>query len=275
MFQSKNISLYIRFLKFNVHSVCFRGKLYEVVAEWKQTKITPPTPPRRRPPARRAKKRKYKIPNKVEIAKLTKTVSEKIPDISHSSLRERANDVLSIIYPRKNTTTLQFIRKRPIQPAKVTEAKKRRKKCEEILVKQKSVFTDNDDTSLVEMDYIADSGKNLNRGSGSGVNISLENIAECRVAKDGLAIGPLRKIDPREGFIQCRVPCPVTMNPTRKWTIEEDRKILYIHKENGTDLDLTLASVQLELPEIPVDELRQRLAFLLSLLQRMEDTGSK
>ncbi|CAG9538705.1 unnamed protein product [Cercopithifilaria johnstoni] len=95
-----------------------KGKLYEVVAEWKQTKITPPAPPRRRLPTRKAKKRKYKASNKVEIAKLSKT-SVKMPDISCPSLQERTADILSIISPRKNAATLQFVRKRPIQPTKV------------------------------------------------------------------------------------------------------------------------------------------------------------
>ncbi|MCP9261074.1 Ribosomal protein S20 [Dirofilaria immitis] len=189
-----------------------KGKLYEVVAEWKQTKITPPVPPRRRPPTRKTKK-------------LIKNRSfGKIPDISHPSLRE---DVLNIISSRKNATTVQFIRKRPVQSTTVVETKKKRKKYEEILVKQ-----------------------------------------------NGLTINSMSKSGSTE-FVQCRVSCPVTVNSTRKWTIEEDRKILYIHKENESDLDLTLASIQLELPEIPVDELRQRLAFLLSLLQRVDKTDNK
>ncbi|VDM16615.1 unnamed protein product [Wuchereria bancrofti] len=127
----------------------------------------------------------------------------------------------------------------------------------------------------IEPDYIADFSRNFNGNSGSGADISLENIAESKVVKADLNMGPLCKINPSEGFVHCNVPCPIMMNPTRKWTIEEDRKILYIHKENGSDFDLTLTSVQLELPEIPVDELKQRLAFLLSILERMEDTASK
>ncbi|KAL3998129.1 hypothetical protein ACH3XW_13770 [Acanthocheilonema viteae] len=238
-----------------------KGKLYEVVAEWKQTKITPPAPPRRRPTTRRAKKRKYKVSNRVEIAKLSK-MSVKIPGINRPSLQDRTADVVSIDCPSKNATTLQFVRKRSIQPTKVAGTKKRRKKSEEIAMKQ-STFTENDDTNLV-VNYIADSGANLNGSSGSGADGLLENIAESRIVEAGLVVNPL-----------CKIPCPVMMNSTRKWTIEEDRKILYIHKENGPDIDLTLASIQLELPEIPIDELRQRLAFLLSLLQHMDDTGNK
>ncbi|VDM08230.1 unnamed protein product, partial [Wuchereria bancrofti] len=236
------------------------GKLYEVVAEWKQTKITPPIPPRRRPLVRKVKKRKYKMPNKVEIMKLPKaTIPREIPDISQPTAN-LTNDVLSIISPRKNAATLHFVRKRPIQSTKITETKKRRKKCE-VLIKQGSILTENDDTSLVKIDYIADFSRNFNGNSGSGADISLENIAESKVVKADLNMGPLCKINPSEGFVHCNVPCPIMMNPTRKWTIEEDRKILYIHKENGSDFDLTLTSVQLELPEIPADELKQRLAF--------------
>lgn len=241
------------------------------MADWKQTKIAPQSPPRRRLPGGRVKKRKYKISNKVEIAKLPET-SVKIPGISHSSLQEQTADVLSIIAPRKSATTLQFVRKRPIQ-SKVAGAKKR-KKCEDILMKQ-DILTGNNNTTLVETNYVPDSDANLHGSSGGGADTSLENAAESRIVEAGLADSSLCKVGSREGFVECRMPCPVVMNPTRKWTIEEDRKILYIHKENGSDLDLTLAAVQLELPEIPLDELRQRLTFLLNLLQCMESTGSK
>ncbi|EFO26282.1 hypothetical protein LOAG_02198 [Loa loa] len=233
-----------------------KGKLYEVVAEWKQTKITPPVSSRRRRPARRSKKRKYKMPNKVEIVKLSKTaVPEEISDISRPSLRE--DDVLSIISPGNSATTSQSVRKRPIQPTK------------------ENILTENDDTSLIELDYVVDPGENLNRSSGSDADITLKNVTKSRTTEAELAVGSLHKIGVREGLIQCNAPCPVMVNSTRKWTIEEDRKILYIHKENGPDLDLTLASVQLELPEIPVDELRKRLTFLLSILERMEGSSSK
>lgn len=205
--------------------------------------------------------------DKVEVTKLPKT-SVKMPPINGPSLRERTADILSIISPRK-TATLQFVRKRHIQSTKTTETKKKRKKSEEILVEQ-SIFIANDDTSLVEMNYIADSDADLNRNSGNSADTSLENNAESGILKAGLVVSPLCKTDSGKGIAQHRMPYP-----TRKWTIEEDRKILYIHKENGPDLNLTLASVQSELPEIPVDALRQRLAFLLRLLQRMESTGSK
>ncbi|VDM93910.1 unnamed protein product [Onchocerca ochengi] len=221
-------------------------------------KITPPVPPRRRSSAKKVKKRKYKIPNRLEIAKLSKIeVSGKMPNINRPSLQEQADDVSGIIPSRKSAATLQFIRKRSIQSTKIIETKKKRKKCEEILMKQGSIFTENDDTSLIEMDYVVDSSKSLNRSSGNGADIMLENIKESKIVKTELAINSWAKLNPTE-FIHCRVPCPAIVNPMRKWTIEEDRKILYIHKENGPDLDLTLASIQLELPEIPVDELRQR-----------------
>ncbi|KAK6105334.1 hypothetical protein QQG55_19845 [Brugia pahangi] len=242
-----------------------KGKLYEVVAEWKQTKITPSIPPRRRPSVRKVKKRKYKMPNKVEIMKLPKAaIPKETADISQPTAGNLTNDILSIISPRKNTATLHFVRKRPIQPAKIAETKKKRKKCEEIVIKQGSILTENDDIS-----------RNFNGTSGSGADIALENVAESKVVKADLNMDPLCKINPSEEFVQCSIPCSVMMDPIRKWTIEEDRKILYIHKENGSDFDLTLASVQLELPEIPIDELKQRLAFLLSILERMENTANK
>ncbi|VDK74015.1 unnamed protein product [Litomosoides sigmodontis] len=246
-----------------------KGKLYEVVAEWKQTKITPESP-RRRLPGGRTKKRKYKISNKDEIAKLPET-SVKVLDISDPSLQERTADVLSISAPRESATALQCVRKRPILP-KVAEMKKR-KKCEDILVKQ-DIFNGNNN-SLVGTNYIAHSDANLYGSSGGGADTSLGNVAESRIVEAGLADNSLCKVGSGEGFVECKMRWPIMMNTSRKWTIEEDRKILYIHKENGSDLDLTLAAVQLELPEIPIDELRQRLVFLLNLLQCMEDTGSK
>uniref|UniRef100_A0A915PJU5 Uncharacterized protein n=1 Tax=Setaria digitata TaxID=48799 RepID=A0A915PJU5_9BILA len=255
-----------------------KGKLYEVVAEWKPTKHTPPILPRRRPPKRKTKKRKSKIPSNIDVMELSETgPSRSLRHVNHPSSQEKKDDALKVIAPRKNiTTTLQFARKRSLQTGKVSEARKRRKKYEEILVKQRNIFTVDGSTSLVEVSsYDTNSSKNLVEDSGMAAEILKKNIPGSEILSTDLAMSSVGRVSSTERFVQCTMSCPIVANPTRKWTIEEDRKILYNHKENGPDLDLTLAAIQLELPEIPVDELRQRLVFLLSLLQRIEESGGK
>lgn len=170
-------------------------------------------------------------------------------------------DVLSIISPKKNVTASQFIRKRSIPPIEEAEMKRKRNTCEEVLTEQSNTFTGNDSIGFVKVNHIVDSGGNMDGDSARGTGILVENTAESKILKDKIVTGPLLY--------------PAVVKPTRKWTIEEDRKILHIYKQKGSDLDLTLASAQLELPEIPVDEVGQRLAFLLSILEHMESTSSK
>ncbi|KAM3721641.1 Plasmepsin III [Dirofilaria immitis] len=63
-----------------------KGKLYEVVAEWKQTKITPPVPPRRRPPTRKTKKH-------LTLA----SIQLELPEIPVDELRQRLAFLLSLL----------------------------------------------------------------------------------------------------------------------------------------------------------------------------------
>lgn len=260
----------------------FRGKLFEVVPEWKATEYTPIfIPPPNPMPVRRSvvRKKKRKLNKTKQTSKQNPfpnlsnapAILATVPDIKRPFEPEQTTGILSAIPAKKYVPPLRVFRKRPNEAALIFEnRKKRREHEEETKVEEASGSADG---KSVKVEYKT----NLREQVGGTVSGRTPSTLEEKAEVSGVAVSEIKEpkcVSKNEEPLIKLEPAAVEYK-TRQWTIDEDRKLLYAFKDLGGDVELTVASVRPTLPHIPEEELRRRLLFLLSVVEKLEKSKKR